>query len=102
MIKNLDNANYHEAIRKTEAGILLCYKKLRPHCRNMEKVLIKFADKQSNIKLFSIDSEENTAVMEKLRTERIPTIHVIKNGVIKAKKSGLMNPREMADFYQSA
>ena len=37
-----------------------------------------------------------------LGAERPPTIFVIKGGEVKASKVGLMNPREMAAFFEKA
>jgi thioredoxin 1 len=49
-----------------------------------------------------IDSEECPEAMKAFGTERVPTIYLLRDGQIVAKKVGLMNLREMTDFYQSA
>jgi thioredoxin 1 len=49
-----------------------------------------------------IDSEECPEAMKAFGTERVPTIFVLRDGQIASKKVGLMNLREMTDFYQSA
>jgi len=40
--------------------------------------------------------------MKAFNTERVPTIYVLRQGQVVARKVGLMNLREMTDFYQSA
>ncbi len=40
--------------------------------------------------------------MATLAVERAPTVCVVKSGKVAAQKTGLMNPREMAAFYESA
>ena len=83
-------------------GVLLFFKKLCPHCKNMEKVLEKFGAAKPGIALYGIDIEENAAAAAALGAERPPTIFVIKGGEVKASKVGLMNPREMAAFFEKA
>jgi thioredoxin 1 len=40
--------------------------------------------------------------VERLEAERAPTIIVIKNGAVAARKAGLMNPKEMKAFFAAA
>ena len=102
MIEIITEADYKDRLAATEKGVLLFFKKLCPHCKNMEKVLEKFGAAKSGIALYGIDSEENAAAAAALGAERPPTIFVIKGGEVKASKVGLMNPREMAAFFEKA
>ena len=65
MIEIITEADYKDRLAATQNGVLLFFKKLCPHCKNMEKVLEK-------------------------------------GGEVKASKVGLMNPREMAAFFEKA
>ena len=67
-----------------------------------QKVLEKFGAAKPGIALYGIDIEENAAAAAALGAERPPTIFVIKGGEVKASKVGLMNPREMAAFFEKA
>jgi hypothetical protein len=49
-----------------------------------------------------MDSEESPAAMKNLVIERVPTLCILKDGRILSKKVGLMNLREMTDFYRLA
>jgi len=102
MFTVLTDKNYKKSIESAEKGVLICFKKLCPHCRNMEVVLKKFSKKNISVSLFKLDSEENPEAMNTLNTNRIPTIVIIMRGEIVAQKSGLMNPKEMNAFYQIA
>ena len=82
MIEIITEADYKDRLAATQNGVLLFFKKLCPHCKNMEKVLEKFG--------------------AALGAERPPTVFVIKGGEVKASKVGLMNPREMAAFFEKA
>ena len=39
MIEIITEADYKDRLAATEKGVLLFFKKLCPHCKNMEKVL---------------------------------------------------------------
>ena len=102
MYTELTLDTYKEAIASTEQGILLCSKKLCPHCANMAKVMEKFNAKQPSVALFKLDSEEEPEAMAALGAERVPTLLIIKAGKVVATKAGLMNPKELAALYASA
>ena len=84
------------------SGILLFYKKLCPNCKAMEKMLDKFFAANLEINYFRVDSEESPAAMKSLGVERGPTLCILEDGQILSKKVGLMNLREMTDFYHLA
>jgi len=83
-------------------GLLLFYKKLCPNCKALEKVIEKFLTINAHVQYMRIDSEECPEAMKAFGTDRVPTICVLREGQIVAKKVGLMNLREMTDFFQSA
>lgn len=101
MFTPIDDANYEATLQGCEAGVALFYKKLCPHCKNMERVLEKFASLAAGVSLFSMDIEENPAAAQVFDAQRAPTILVIKNGKVSGKKAGLMNPKEMLAFYKA-
>ena len=45
MIEIITEADYKDRLAATQNGVLLFFKKLCPHCKNMEKVLEKFGHK---------------------------------------------------------
>lgn len=102
MLTQLTSANYKETIAATDQGVIIFFKKLCAHCKNMEKVLEKFGAQRPGVALFAIDSEEEPAAMQEYDAERTPTLVVIKGGKNVATKKGLMNPREMASFFDQA
>lgn len=102
MYTQVNKDTYQEAIASTEQGILLCSKKLCPHCANMAKVMEKFGAKNPNVKFLKVDSEEEPEVMSAIGAERVPTILIIKGGKVVLTKAGLMNPRELTALYEKA
>jgi thioredoxin 1 len=102
MYSQLTAENYTETIAQTDQGVLLCSKKLCAHCKNMEKVMEKFSAQRQQAALFKLDSEEEPQAMAGLGAERVPAILIIKKGKVAARKIGLMNPRELTAFFDSA
>lgn len=102
MYTELTLDTYKDALASTEQGILLCSKKLCPHCANMAKVIEKFNTKEPGVKFFKLDSEEQPDAMVALGAERVPTLFVIKGGKIVSTKTGLMNPKELAALYAAS
>ena len=94
MYTHVTKDSYSQAVAETEQGILLCHKKLCPHCKNMEKVIEKFNAQRQGLSLLLLDSEAGPEAKASLGAGRLPTLAVIKKGKVVAQKTGLMNPRE--------
>lgn len=97
----ITDADFKAKLEKA-TGILMFYKKLCPNCKAMEKVIQKFLSANADMLYLRIDSEECPEAMKAFDAERVPTICLLRDGQIAAKKVGLMNLREMIDFCQSA
>lgn len=97
----LNDIFFQEKIEATQAGVILFYKKLCPHCKNMEKVLAKFSIKAPDTAIMTIDSEACPKAMTIAKVERVPTLVIVKAGKIVARKVGLMNPKELLALYAS-
>ena len=100
MIKEITQDDYKEAIAATPAGVLIVFKELCPHCKNMEKVMEKFSALQAGVTLLGLDIQKNPEAAAALGAERAPTLCVIKNGAVAQKKTGLMNPKELLALYK--
>ena len=101
MFEELSDATFDGRIAEVKAGACIFYKQLCPHCKNMEKVLEKFSRLQPEVTLLSVDIEQNPVSAGACGAERAPTIIVIRDGKVAGRKAGLMNPREMAQFFDS-
>lgn len=70
MFTQLTESTYSNSIETTDSGVIICYKKLCPHCKNMEKVLEKFSKMETDVSFFSLDSEEDSMATKALGVER--------------------------------
>lgn len=102
MLTLLSDETYARAIAETPQGVLLGFKKLCPHCKNMEKVLEKCADRLPGAVFMGLDTEENPGSCAELGIERAPTLLIVRQGHIIGKTAGLMNPKEFCAFYQQS
>ncbi|MEG2173784.1 MAG: thioredoxin family protein [Desulfovibrionaceae bacterium] len=101
-MEQLTDATYEARLAATEGGVLIFFKKLCPHCKNMEKVMEKFHVLVPQSTLLALDIEENPISAAALGVERPPTLLIIKGGKTCAQKVGLMNPKELVALYQNA
>ncbi len=95
------DADYRQQLERA-TGIVLFYKKLCPNCKALEKMLDKFFAANPSITRWRVDSEEAIEAMKNFAVERVPTILILKDGQVAARKVGLINLKEMSDFYRSA
>ncbi|AFM24833.1 thioredoxin family protein [Desulfomonile tiedjei] len=102
MFTAIQDMDFRSTVQSLETGVIIFVKKLCPHCKNMLKVLEKFQAIIPGVPVFTVDSEECPNSMDLAGVERVPTVCVVKKGEISAQKNGLMNPREMAAFYEAA
>lgn len=100
--QELTETGFEDTIAETGGGIIIFYKELCPHCKNMEKVLAKFSIKKPEVVISRINFEENPAAVKSTGVERPPTLVLVKQGKIVTKKAGLMNPKELLALYNEA
>ncbi|GLI35059.1 thioredoxin family protein [Desulforhabdus amnigena] len=102
MYQALTDNDFSSTVQITDNGVVIFVKKLCPHCKNMLKMFEKFQKIVPGVSIYTADIEECPESMTALTVERAPTVCVVKSGKITAQKTGLMNPREMAAFYEAA
>ncbi|WP_272700205.1 thioredoxin family protein [Desulfovibrio sp. Fe33] len=100
-IKNITEQASSGLFSSYNDAIVIFFKELCPHCKNMEKALMKFGDKSPETELYSVDSEVRGELMAELGFERVPTLVFIRNGEVANIHSGLMNPRELKALHAS-
>ena len=99
MFESLNDANAEVLLPSFVSGLCLFFKKLCPHCKNMEKVMEKVAIMDPSIRMALVDIEENPLLVQQFAISRAPTMLVLRNGTAVAIKVGLMNPRELHSLY---
>jgi thioredoxin 1 len=98
----LNDMTFQSRLAETQNGIVLFYKKLCPHCKNMEKVLEKFLVRSAEGEIMKVDSELCPMAMASFKVDRVPTLVIIKKGHLADKKTGLMNVKDLIAFYENA
>lgn len=98
---SITDANYTEKFKNAN-GVLMFYKKLCPACRALSKMLDKFFAANPDVPFMRIDGEECPEAVKSYNVERIPTLFVLRDGKIAARKKGLLNLSAMIEFYRSS
>ena len=96
----ITDTNFRESLDRANA-VVLFYKKLCPNCKALEKMLEKFFAANPHVQYKRIDSEECPEAMKTFDVSLVPTLLILKDGNVAARKVGLMNVREMTDFHRS-
>ncbi len=102
MYQAITDNEFASTVQAADSSVVIFVKKLCPHCKNMLKMFEKFQKIVPGVTIFTADIEDCPESMATLAVERAPTVCVVKSGKVAAQKTGLMNPREMAAFYESA
>lgn len=92
-------ADSFDAWVKTNDGVVIFHKKLCPHCQIMTKVLDKMNAK-TPVPLACVDSEEESALCDRLGVTRVPTLCATRAGTVRKTFTGIMNPAETARWYE--
>lgn len=98
----LSSENYDAFVADAKDCIILVHKKLCPHCKIMRTVLTKLKEQHEELSIGAIDSELYPNLLARLNIERVPTLCIIKDGELKKKQAGILNPKEVASLYQNA
>ena len=91
-----------DAYMASHNGIIICHKHLCPHCKIMGTVLDKVKAMMPELDLAAVESVEQAELLKKMDVERVPTLCAVKNGVIAARHSGVMNPMETMSWFEQA
>ena len=68
----------------------------------MGTVLDKVKAMMPELDLAAVESVEQAELLKKMDVERVPTLCAVKNGVIAARHSGVMNPMETMKWFKQA
>lgn len=98
----LSAKTYDGFVAEVKDCIILVHKTLCPHCTIMGTVLAKLKAQQPDIAMASVDSEREPELVARLEAERVPTLCILRDGAVKARRQGILNPREVAALYQNA
>lgn len=99
MLSPVTDADYKARIAATQAGLLFCYKKMCPYCKNTEAALVKFARIMPGLSYLAVNIEDNPQTVSALSILRAPTVCKIRDGKIETCKTGVMSPGDIARFY---
>lgn len=98
----LTTETYETFVNDAGNCIILVHKQLCPHCKIMGTVLTKLKAQQQELSIGTVDSEQYPDLVARLAVERVPTLCFIKEGEVKKRQAGILNPKEVAALYQSA
>lgn len=95
----LSAENFSERIAAVESGVCLLFKPSCPFCVAMQAVIQKFRVMAPEAEIFGVNAANNKALIERYKVERMPTVLIIRGGIVVSKRSGLMKPKHLNGLY---
>jgi thioredoxin 1 len=82
--------------------LLLIFKNFCPYCKVLMTVIEKCLPTYPDLIVAGINSEENPSILKDLDVIKVPTVLIYKNGVLSARRLGVMNPSELSALISRA
>lgn len=90
---------FTERVSTVESGVCLMYKPSCPFCVAMETVIKKFQGMAPGAEIFGVNVAKNKGLAERFKVERLPTVLIIRGGVVVSKRSGIMKAKHLNGLY---
>ena len=102
VIDVVSNNFYEEIAQERKIVILDCWAPWCGPCKLQMKVLENFADIYEGIKIARVNIEKETKLMEQFFILSIPTIFIIKDGIVLIKSVGVHSEQQLLEMIELA
>ncbi len=97
MVKKLSQENYEQEVMKAEGTVLVdFYADWCGPCKMQAPIVDALSEERQDVKFCKLNIDEAMGVAMELGISSIPTIMVVKDGVITYKQAGLMQKGQLA------
>lgn len=89
MVKKLAEKNFNDEVIKSDQTVLLdFYAEWCGPCNMLSPIIDEIANENKNIKVYKVNIDEETNLVNKFNIVSVPTILIFKNGEITSRASG--------------
>lgn len=89
MVKKLAEKNFNDEVIKSDQTVLLdFYAEWCGPCNMLLPIIDEIANENKNIKVYNVNIDEETNLVNKFNIVSVPTILIFKNGEITSRASG--------------
>lgn len=99
MIENFKTETFDKEVLQSHQPVLVDF--WAPwcvHCRVLNPVLEEFAETAKDIRIGKVNIDEEPKLAEQYQIKSIPTVLLIKDGAVSAKKTAPQDPEELEDM----
>lgn len=101
MLQILNDENYEEKI-KEGVNILYFSASWCQPCKRLAPIIEEVASERDDVNIYKIDAEENDKATTQFTVRSIPTIFVIKDGVVVNRENGILPKEAINDLIDKA
>lgn len=89
MVEKITEKNFNDGVIKSDQTVLLdFYAEWCGPCNMLSPIIDEIANENKNIKVYKVNIDEETNLVNKFNIVSVPTILIFKNGEIASKVSG--------------
>jgi len=97
---NLTAENFNETIENNETVIIDFWAEWCGPCKQFAPIFEKIAENNSDIKFAKVNTEEQQALAQQFAIRSIPTLMVVKEGVIVLNQAGMLPEDAFGDLLK--
>lgn len=101
MVKKLTEKNFNDEVIKSDQTVLLdFYAEWCGPCNMLSPIIDEIANENKNIKVYNVNIDEETNLVNKFNIVSAPTILIFKNGEITSRVSGLTDKNQILSMVK--
>ncbi len=101
MVKKITEKNFNDEVIKSDQTVLLdFYAEWCGPCNTLSPIIDEIANENKNIKVYKVNIDEETNLVNKFNIVSVPTILIFKNGEITSRVSGLTDKNQILSMVK--
>ncbi len=101
MVKKITEKNFNDEVIKSDQTVLLdFYAEWCGPCNMLSPTIDEIANENKNIKVYKVNIDEETNLVNKFNIVSVPTILIFKNGEITSRVSGLTDKNQILSMVK--
>lgn len=101
MVEKITEKNFNDGVIKSDQTVLLdFYAEWCGPCNMLSPIINEIANENKNIKVYKVNIDEETNLVNKFNIVSVPTILIFKNGEIIRRASGLTDKDQILSMVK--
>lgn len=101
MVKKITEKNFNDEVIKSDQTVLLdFYAEWCGPCNMLSPIIDEISNENKNIKVYKVNIDVETNLVNKFNIVSVPTILIFKNGEITSRVSGLTDKNQILSMIE--